>query len=700
VLALATVLAALYVGINLGRLVWTARSGERLADHVTASPTAPSASPEHSEAGGASQILFGDLHVHTSYSADAQLMGVLLAGREPDRGPMDACDFARFCSQLDFWSINDHAESFTPARWQSTVEAIRECNAISGDRENPDLVSYLGWEWSHAGATPETHYGHKNVVLRGTSDAEIPTRPIASRPGPPYPFMMIGLAGPFMSGFEFSDFADFYRYAWDALDVEDCAKGVPVRDLPADCRESATTPAELFSKLDDWALPALVIPHGLAWGTTNPPGARLDLQLSQHDSERQRLLEVYSGHGNSEVYRDLSRPPAGSRCPPPDENDDVELCCQRASKVARAHCATPGSKACDELVESAVKLVTSRRLRQTGPTSAVPGSTVEEWGRCGQLGDSEFLPAFNYRPKQSAQYSLAVGSRGSAGESLRYQWGFIGSSDNHRGRAGPGYKEFGRQIMSDGVGYPIPADYQDGRSASFYYTGGLAAVHASARDRNAIFTGLERRETYATSGDRILLWFDWLEPDGSSTRPMGSVIDTDGEPRFRVRAAGAFEQLPGCPDFVHASLSPDRIESLCLGECFHPSATRKRIERIEVVRIRPGEGDESSIASRIEDPWRIFECPDDPSGCTFEFSDSEFTVEKPETTYYVRAIQVPSLAVNGDPLRCERDEKGRCVRSRPCGNVADGSPDDCLAMIGERAWSSPIFLRARDGSDD
>jgi hypothetical protein len=181
---------------------------------------------------------------------------------------------------------------------------------------------------------------------------------------------------------------------------------------------------------------------------------------------------------------------------------------------------------------------------------------------------------------------------------------------------------------------------------------------------------------------------------------MGSVIDTDGEPRFRVRAAGAFEQLPGCPDFVHASLSPDRIESLCLGECFHPSATRKRIERIEVVRIRPGEGDESSIASRIEDPWRIFECPDDPSGCTFEFSDSEFTVEKPETTYYVRAIQVPSLAVNGDPLRCERDEKGRCVRSRPCGNVVDGSPDDCLAMIGERAWSSPIFLRARDGSDD
>ena len=33
------------------------------------------------------------------------------------RGPhpvSDACDYARFCSALDFWVISDHAEASTP----------------------------------------------------------------------------------------------------------------------------------------------------------------------------------------------------------------------------------------------------------------------------------------------------------------------------------------------------------------------------------------------------------------------------------------------------------------------------------------------------------------------------------------------------------------------------------------------------------
>ena len=91
----------------------------------------------------------------------------------------DACDYARYCSGLDFWSINDHAESITPARWQETQDAIRQCNAIAGDPQNPDMVSFLGWEWTQIGDTPENHYGHKNVVLRDTEADKVPRRPIA-----------------------------------------------------------------------------------------------------------------------------------------------------------------------------------------------------------------------------------------------------------------------------------------------------------------------------------------------------------------------------------------------------------------------------------------------------------------------------------------------------------------------------------------
>ena len=126
------------------------------------------------------QILFGDLHVHTTFSFDAFMLSLPLQGGEGSHPPADACDFARFCSALDFWSINDHAENISPRHWRETVETIRACNEVAGDALNPDTVAFLGWEWTNVGATPSTHFGHKNVVLRDLEDGAIPTRPIGS----------------------------------------------------------------------------------------------------------------------------------------------------------------------------------------------------------------------------------------------------------------------------------------------------------------------------------------------------------------------------------------------------------------------------------------------------------------------------------------------------------------------------------------
>ena len=86
---------------------------------------------EVAPAGAAKQILFGDLHVHTTFSADAFMRSLPMLQGEGAHPPADACDFARYCSALDFWSINDHAEAITPQHWQETKESIRAVQRAS-----------------------------------------------------------------------------------------------------------------------------------------------------------------------------------------------------------------------------------------------------------------------------------------------------------------------------------------------------------------------------------------------------------------------------------------------------------------------------------------------------------------------------------------------------------------------------------------
>ncbi len=85
------------------------------------------------------QILFGDLHVHSTFSLDAFMMSLPLSGGEGAHPVSDACDFARHCSALDFWSINDHAVALDQRSWEETVAAIRQCNEVAGDPDNPDV---------------------------------------------------------------------------------------------------------------------------------------------------------------------------------------------------------------------------------------------------------------------------------------------------------------------------------------------------------------------------------------------------------------------------------------------------------------------------------------------------------------------------------------------------------------------------------
>ncbi|MGI9590220.1 MAG: DUF3604 domain-containing protein, partial [Myxococcota bacterium] len=645
--------------------------------------------------------------------------------------PADACDFARYCSQLDFWSINDHAEQISPAHWDQTIESIRQCNDVAGSPENPDMVSFLGWEWTQIGTTPDDHYGHKNVVVRGTGDGEVPERPIAAgsvvrlareaMPGA----LALGALAAFGGHPRYDDLAAYFA---ERRAMELCDPETSVHELPGDCLEYADTPADLFRKLDEWSeVDSIVIPHGTTWGMYTPTGSTWEKQLSgdMHDEDRQTLFEIYSGHGDSEAYRPWRAvefdAEGNATCPEPRR--DYLPSCWRAGQIIRERCDAEGLPAEEcEARELEARANAAAALSQGHLT--VQGTQLEDWLDSGQCRDCR-EPSFNYRPGGSAQFVMALGNFENGSKPRRFRFGFMSSSDNHFARPGTGFKEVNRRGFTESneqrgdnpvaafTAVPetpptprsVPFDrentelrgfqlFEFERQTSFFMTGGLIAAHAAGRDRDSIWQAFERREVYGTSGPRILLWFDLLNPPGGSrgaALPMGGEVAMAVSPIFQVRAVGSFRQKPGCPSLSEEALGAERLEHVCRGECYNPSNERNPIIRIEVVRIRPQTRPDEDPATLIDDPWRRFVCDGDPAGCVATFTDPDFASGRRDTVYYVRAFEPTRDGINSRGLRCEYDAEGNCVKVNPCPGPA-GAQDNCLAKEEPRAWSSPIFV--------
>tara|TARA_Y100001970_G_scaffold280668_1_gene390015 strand:+ start:8514 stop:10736 length:2223 start_codon:yes stop_codon:yes gene_type:complete len=679
------------------------------------------------------QILFGDTHVHTTYSTDAFFWSLPIMNGEGPHPISDACDFARFCANLDFWVSTDHAEALTPRKWKSIKEAVRNCNAPTNPVE-PDLVTFLGYEWTQVGDTRENHYGHKNVMFLDIEENKVPKRPIGAG-GIATNGMRNTLPGQaeMLRPAAFLDFENRHRYfnfisfAQELQRGEFCEEGVSSDLLDENCYESAETPQDLFKKLNELNFPTIVIPHGNTWGFYSPPGITLDKQLESdfNDENLQILFEVMSGHGNSEEYRPWRAVNFDQQnnaiCPKPSRN--YLPSCWRAGQIIYERCI-------EDDLDKELCLLRAEEARENYAVMGVaghltvPGVEIEEWLDSGQCRDC-FIPSFNYRPGGSAQYGLAI-TNFDNGDVKRFNFGFIASSDNHRARPGTGYKEIDRFVTTEANGpssdyvaetlYPketsLPqsidlrernllglragfGSFEAEREASFFSTGGLAAIHSYGRDRNSIWDSLRRKETYGTSGDRILLWFDLISEN--SLIPMGGSIRTNTNPVFKVKAVGAFKQKPGCPDYSSTNINEEEIARICKNECYNPSDVRKAITRIEVIKITPQAFKGENVENLILDPWRVFECKPNQEGCEIKFTDDQYNQSSRDASYYVRAIQEASPAINAGNLRCTFDESGNCSEVNICyGDNRTSREDDCLVMSEERAWSSPIYLNYLD----
>ncbi|MEH6580878.1 MAG: DUF3604 domain-containing protein [Halioglobus sp.] len=683
---------------------------------------------------GDNQILFGDTHVHTTNSADAFMYSLpLMHGARGAFPPAFACDYARFISQLDFYFLTDHAESFTPKQWQDAIRSVQHCNRLAGETSSPDLMAFIGWEWTQVGAVAEEHYGHHNVLFKDDDPALLPRRPIASagagvatvaaRSTSAQLPSTLGLVDPRHRSY----YADYNRWIEQMAVVPACDPAIPSPALPADCFETAASPTELYRRLDEWGFDNIIIPHGTSWGFYTPPGANWRHQLEEGDPARTGLIEVYSGHGNSEVYRNFAARRRDEKgdwyCPEPQAN--YLPACQQAGNIIRQRCLLEGLPllACEQRATEARQNFV--QIDTIHGFMTVPDSQPGEWLDAGQARDV-FLPAFNYRPQKSAQYGLALRDFHATEEGRTFRWGFLASTDTHSARAGHGFKQQGRKLTTDANGIrgpfweslsrgtatlppaaaqslrpdqidPVSAKLYASefeRTAAFMSAGGIAAVHAKERSREAIWDAMKRKEVYGTSGHRILLWFDLLDDStAGGSHPMGSEIRLAERPHFRVKAVGSFKQLPGCPDYVVDALEQRRLEKMADGECYNPSDERYNIDRIELVKIRPQAYENEPVDQLIQDPWQVFNCEPSATGCTVEFTDSHFAEEGRDALYYVRVLEEPMPVINADNLRADYDESGKVVSTSPChGDYRTSALDDCVATEQPRAWSSPIFV--------
>jgi hypothetical protein len=670
-------------------------------------------------------ILFGDTHVHTTNSIDAFLYSLpMMQGGQGAFPPSYACDYARYVAQLDFYFLSDHAESATPQQWSNAIDSVQECNSLAGD--NPDMFAFMGFEWTQVGKTAEEHYGHHNVLYKDEQRSKLPDRPIAAKKeGSKW-------SAKLPTGLQWLDprHKDYYASFNAMIDtvsaLSPCAEDVPSPQLPADCFEAVKSPGELYSKLDEWGLDTIVIPHGTAWGNYTPPNANWSHQLNADniDADKGRLIEVYSGHGNSEQYASFNAREFDENgnpyCPQPTR--EYLPACWQAGEIIRKRCAAAGESAatCEARAVEARGFYAAEDTQNGFVT--VPGTEPEDWLDAGQARGM-FLPAFSYRPKKSVQYGLALRNFDDQDKPLSYQWGFIASSDTHSARAGHGFKQKGRlqSTEANGSRSPVweeiimpereapaaqarPVDSVDikalklrasdfERTSSYLSVGGLAAVHAADRSRDGIWQAMKRKETYATSGHKMLLWFDYLSVAGNPEVPMGGKVETASNPSFKVKAVGSFKQLPGCPGYVKDALEAKRLLKMSLGECYNPSDERYAIERIEVVRIRPQSYQGEPVENLIEDPWLVHECNQANEVCEFTFSDPDFAAGNRDALYYARAIEEPIDMINAANLRTTFDGEGNAVATKPCyGDYRTPANDECLAKAGHRAWSSPIFV--------
>jgi hypothetical protein len=282
-----------------------------------------------------------------------------------------------------------------------------------------------------------------------------------------------------------------------------------------------------------------------------------------------------------------------------------------------------------------------------------------------------------------------------------FKLGFIGSTDTHSATAG-GAEE------NNYVGHlgRRDAGYRNVQDHFFDNPGGLAVVWAEENSRDSIFEGMRRRETYATSGTRPIVRFfagtefpadlcsdpQMIEHAYAAGVPMGSEMQAPTDsPVFLVNAAKDAGS-PGNP-----GLDLQRIQ-IIKGWLDAQGQTHERV---------------FDVAGSADNRAGV-----DPNSCTPTGSgheslctvwhDPEYDADQP-AFYYARVLENPSCrwstlhcqAAGVNPFAADCADQASAKTAETPGAIGDVYGKCCLdpaeqpfysPTLQERAWTSPIWI--------
>ena len=252
-----------------------------------------------------------------------------------------------------------------------------------------------------------------------------------------------------------------------------------------------------------------------------------------------------------------------------------------------------------------------------------------------------------------------------------YQFGMIGSTDSHTGLAtGDEDNFFGKMSYMEPSASRWKGVLGDVNGSLTYgwqmTASGYAAVWATENTREAIFDAMQRRETYATTGPRMLVRFD--AELGQQAVPMGGSLkgEKSNSPRFKISAL---------KDPIGANLDRVQVVKGWLDADGNPQEQVINVAWSGERELNDA-GKLTAVGNTVDVPTASYRNDIGASSLNTIWQDPKFNAEIP-AYYYVRVIEIPTPRWTAyDALR-----------------FAEKIDQDVPMITQERAYTSPIWFQ-------